>query len=117
MGSFSIWALLPLLVTAGIVFLVYQMMRGIFAGKGKIDPVGQMICQNCGTRGEPKTVTRGHILIELLLYLMFIIPGLIYSVWRLSTRYNACPSCGQAGMIGTSTPIGRALVEKFGGNN
>jgi hypothetical protein len=44
-----------------------------------------MICQDCGAQGTPKSHTRGSILIELVLWLLFIIPGLLYSLWRLST--------------------------------
>jgi hypothetical protein len=38
------------------------------------------------------------------------IPGAIYSVWRLSTRYEGCPSCLQPGMIPADSPLAvRAL--------
>ena len=49
-----------------------------------------LYCVTCGTTGRPKRVTRGSLLIELVLWLCFIVPGLIYSLWRLSTRHTAC---------------------------
>lgn len=70
------------------------------------------VCPACGTTGQPKQVTRGHLLIEIILWLFFIIPGLIYSIWRLSTRYGACPACGAAGMIPVDSPNGRRLAEQ-----
>jgi len=71
------------------------------------------ICPNCGHQGKPKNVTRGSILIEFVLWLAFILPGLIYSLWRLTTRTKVCPSCGAPNMVPTDSPGGRQLVEKF----
>jgi len=51
-------------------------------------------CPNCKYEGEAKTYTKGSMGIELLLWLFFLLPGLLYSVWRLSTRYSGCPKCG-----------------------
>lgn len=110
MSSFSIF---HWLIVAGIVFLVYKSSRGLVANSGKISENGSMICPNCGTQGDPKTVTKGSLGIEIVLWLCLIVPGLIYSIWRLTTRHSACPACGQAGMIGVNTPNGRALVEKL----
>lgn len=108
MGSFSIvhW-----LIVLGIFFLIYKTVRGISGNDGKISDTGSMVCQNCGTRGEPKTVTKGSIAIEIILWLCLIIPGLIYSVWRLTTKQPCCPACGQTSMIGINTPKGRQLIE------
>jgi hypothetical protein len=113
MGSFSLF---HWLLTIGILYLVYAVLNSIFGTSGKVDPNGAMICPNCGSRGEPKTTTRGNIAIEIVLWLCFIIPGLIYSVWRTTTKYKACPSCGSAGMIGVNTPNGRMLADKLNVN-
>lgn len=75
---------------------------------------GRFICPACGTRGEPKSVTKGSIWIELVLWLCFLIPGLIYSIWRLSSRVKGCRVCGATPMIPANTPRGRALAEQFG---
>lgn len=50
-------------------------------------------CPNCSFEGEAKTKTPGSFLIELVLWLCFLIPGLIYSIWRLSARGKVCPRC------------------------
>lgn len=70
----------------------------------------EFVCPACGTTGQPKLITRGNLLIEIILWLFLLIPGLIYSIWRLSTRYSACPTCGAAGMIPVDSPNGRRLV-------
>lgn len=72
-----------------------------------------LICSRCGTRGQTKTVTRGSFFIELILWLCFLIPGLIYSIWRLTTRHEACRSCGSIEMVPVNSPGGKALLNRF----
>lgn len=71
------------------------------------------VCSNCGFQGRPKTFTKGNILMELVLWLCFIIPGLIYSLWRLTSRFKACPQCQTPNMIPMDTPRGQKLVKEF----
>ncbi len=73
----------------------------------------ELICSNCGYTGESMTVTKGSFFIELVLWLALILPGLIYSIWRLTSRYQACPQCGAANMIPLDSPRGRKLIEEF----
>ena len=51
------------------------------------------ICPDCGFKGEPKHVKDGCIAIEVMLWICFIVPGLIYSIWRVTTRHDVCPEC------------------------
>ena len=71
----------------------------------------QMICTSCGQVGTAKRITKGSIFIEILLWLFFLLPGLIYSIWRLSSKYDACPSCKNPSMIPVDSPTGRKLME------
>ena len=50
-------------------------------------------CPQCGYEGESQTITKGTLGVEVALWLLFIFPGLIYSVWRFSSRYEGCPDC------------------------
>lgn len=68
-------------------------------------------CPNCGSVGEPRTVTKGSMGIEALLWLCFLFPGLLYSIWRLSTRHRACPSCGAPNMVPVDSPRARAALQ------
>lgn len=72
----------------------------------------EMLCKNCGTIAKPKRVTKGSFFIELVLWICFIIPGLIYSLWRLTTRHDACPSCGEPGMIPLDSPVARKILNQ-----
>jgi hypothetical protein len=73
----------------------------------------ELICSACGTAGKPKSHTRGSIFIEIILWLCFIIPGLIYSIWRLTTRRPVCRTCGSTQMVPLTSPAGKALAAKY----
>jgi len=70
------------------------------------------ICTQCGYTGQPITITKGSIWIEITLWLCFLVPGLIYSIWRLSSKYKACPQCKHNSMIPASSPHGRKLYKE-----
>ena len=76
--------------------------------------VFQAYCANCGSVGFPKTYTKGSFGLELLLWLCFLIPGVFYSVWRLSSRYRGCPICGAPNMIPASSPRAKELLARGG---
>ena len=65
---------------------------------------GSLYCVACGTRSDGKQKARGSTLVELALWLTFLLPGLIYSVWRLGNKYRACPACGSAELIPIDSP-------------
>ena len=71
---------------------------------------GDFVCTTCGYIGDPITMTPGSFLVELVLWLLMIAPGLIYTVWRFSGRYKGCPSCKKATMIPVSSPFGQKIV-------
>jgi ribosomal protein L32 len=73
------------------------------------------ICKKCGHRGDPKIVTKGSIFIEFVLWLALLIPGVIYSIWRLTAKYAVCPQCGAPNMLQINSPNGN-LSGESGGN-
>ncbi len=72
------------------------------------------ICNNCGYIGLPIYNRRGSFAVELLLWLFFLLPGFIYTLWRSSERYATCPKCQAVNMIPGDTPKGRELLQKRG---
>lgn len=72
----------------------------------------EKICVDCGTVENPKASIQGSFLVELMLWFLMILPGLIYSIWRFTTRAVRCQSCGSKNLISTESPRGRALVEQ-----
>lgn len=76
--------------------------------------MNKSVCIDCGHLGDPVTKTRGSILIEIALWLCLIIPGLIYTLWRLTSRYKVCPGCKRESMIPASAPRSRKLLAELG---
>lgn len=72
-----------------------------------------VVCGSCGTRGTPKTVTKGSFLLELFLFLCFFIPGLLYAIWRSTTKHKACRTCGSPNLVPADSPIGREIIQKY----
>ena len=75
----------------------------------------KMYCPRCGTVAKEKSVTRGSFLIEVFLWLLLIVPGILYSLWRLSTRQRVCPNCGAPNMIPLDSPLARQAGAKPAG--
>ncbi|VEB35523.1 Uncharacterised protein [Legionella cherrii] len=57
--------------------------------------MNQMICPNvnCGYIGKPKKEARGSIIVGLILCMFFLLPGVLYFLFRSGYRYS-CPNCG-----------------------
>ncbi len=73
-----------------------------------------LYCPRCGTVAKSKHATRGSGTIEILLWLCFIIPGLIYTLWRASSKFETCPACGDPGIIPASSPKAQAELKTRG---
>lgn len=69
-----------------------------------------MLCVNCGHKGTPAKITPGTFGMEVLLWLIFLVPGVIYSLWRLSAAFPGCPKCKAKNMIPEDSPIARKII-------
>jgi len=69
-----------------------------------------MVCTVCEARGTPVMHTKGSFLIELFLWLCFIVPGLIYSIWRLATKKHVCSKCGSYLIVPDNSPAGKRIL-------
>ena len=70
----------------------------------------EFICATCGSRGAATMKTKGSLLIELILWCCFVIPGLIYSVWRRVGKPRVCDACGGMTVVPLNTPVGQKLA-------
>ena len=50
-------------------------------------------CAGCGSPRLPVSRRRGSTIVEIVLYCMWILPGIPYSIWRSARRHMACPDC------------------------
>jgi hypothetical protein len=58
-------------------------------------------CTNCNELTLGKKFTPGKFWIEVILWLLFLLPGFLYSLWRLSGRKLVCDKCGNPYLIKT----------------
>lgn len=70
----------------------------------------QQVCRNCGFVGFPRSFTKGDIGTEIVLWLLCLLPGIIYSVWRLSSKYMGCPNCKAPNMIPADSPLAQGII-------
>ena len=70
----------------------------------------EMYCTNCGSIGLPKKHTKGSFGIEVLLWICMIFPGLIYSMWRLTSKQMVCSSCESPSIMPASSPNAKAAI-------
>lgn len=100
MGSGSIFTVIALGIVSGILYAVFTTIKKLVTG-GRGKP---QHCMTCGSDGPTKQLTRGSIWIEIVLWLAFIVPGLIYSVWRMTTRKQVCGTCTSETVIPLDSP-------------
>lgn len=74
--------------------------------------MAKVICTVCHTAGNAGKKTPGSILIELVLWCFFIVPGLIYSLWRMASKKAVCRSCGSEAIVPVGSPAGQRLLSQ-----
>lgn len=100
---------LALLILYGIVIAAKNAFMNVFrGGKG-----AARFCPACGHEGPTRIRTRGSIWIEVVLWLCFVVPGLVYSIWRGSSRQPVCAACGHEGVIPPDSPIALAAKKQL----
>lgn len=70
----------------------------------------QYVCLQCGHHGPRKKITKGSLFVELFLWLIFLLPGFIYSIWRHASRYFGCPKCGAPNVIPEDSPVAKKFL-------
>lgn len=91
---------------AAVVALFYAGGRVVLSLFG-IPANPRVHCMTCGSEGRAQTRTRGSLALEIVLWCLVIVPGLIYSVWRVSSRRRVCATCGAENIVPLDTPAAR----------
>jgi ssDNA-binding Zn-finger/Zn-ribbon topoisomerase 1 len=75
-----------------IAKLKFYMGRKFSRGKGANMKI---ICPSCNYIGESGAIAKGSRKTEITLWCCFIVPGLLYTLWRQSKegQYQGCPKC------------------------
>jgi len=70
---------------------------------GGIDLTKTYICMECSCQRDPVWVNRGWLFIEIIMWLLYILPGVIYSIWRRVRKQQVCPNCLNPTMVLTTS--------------
>lgn len=100
---------LAYLLLAAVAWFVFSQIKSGYKTSGENG--GKKHCMTCGSDTLPKTTTNGSVGIEIVLWLCFLVPGLIYSIWRLSSRHDACAACGSATLVPIGTPTAQMQAQ------
>ncbi|MDH4227200.1 MAG: hypothetical protein OEV59_05555 [Deltaproteobacteria bacterium] len=70
----------------------------------------ELICIDCSFCGKPHRELRGKTSVEIILWILFIVPGLAYSIWRrMISGGRFCSRCGSPRVISPDSEFGRKL--------
>lgn len=75
------------------------------------------VCRTCGRLTSAKGTVGGSFAVELVLWLLFCLPGLIYSVWRMTSKKKVCSFCGSPDIVPADSPMGQKIIADLHGNN
>jgi hypothetical protein len=71
--------------------------------RGGFDLSKKYVCIDCGCQRDPISVKRGLLVIEIFMWLLYILPGVIYSIWRRVRKQQVCPKCQNPSVVLTSS--------------
>ncbi len=85
-----------------------------FAAARLAEQVPTHVCERCGGIGRPVETKRGDGVLEVLLWLVLLMPGFIYSLWRANSKRWVCAFCAADALVPRNSPRGRALEAQWG---
>lgn len=100
--------LFVVVVVALPVLIIWTVAKSLLDSRGR----RTYICTTCGHLGRARLRVKGSFALEIFLWLLLIIPGLIYSIWRMSTRHPRCASCDAPTLVPPDSPVGRRLTQE-----
>lgn len=86
-----------------------------FFGGNKKDH-SSYVCSQCGSTTAERH-TKGHFIIEVILYLFFCLPGVIYSLWRVFSRRWVCSQCKSDKLLPQGSVIGQKTYQSRSNHN
>ena len=86
---------LYLFLGVGIVLISLAVVWSGVQSVRKSRALKTQACPQCGATGSLYTRAQGSLLIEAMLWMSFLFPGILYSVWRNARRVVRCGQCGK----------------------
>ena len=100
-------------IIAIIVFIIVLLAVHSSTSRNKGNGKCKYICTVCGSETNGKKICKGSFFIEIILWCCFIVPGALYTVWRLTTTSKVCHSCNGHPIIPINSPAARKLAASF----
>jgi RNA polymerase subunit RPABC4/transcription elongation factor Spt4 len=75
--------------------------------------MSQLVCTTCHTVGRTKTQIKGTLITEIILWIFFLVPGMLYSIWRLASKQRVCAACGSPALVPVTTAVGKNLTATY----
>lgn len=98
-------------VVGGVAFVqLYGGFMQVIKGEDE-----KLHCMTCGTDATPKFSPKGSFAVEVICWLCFIVPGLIYSVWRRASKPARCPACSATNVVPYAAPAAVAHRKAISG--
>jgi hypothetical protein len=70
-------------------------------------------CLDCGFVGRPEHFKPGSGSTEVVLWLLFLVPGVFYTLWRRSARYHGCARCTSKHIVPIESPVAQAALGRL----
>jgi hypothetical protein len=68
------------------------------------------LCTVCGEVQVPIIAKKGSTGVAIIMWLLWLLPGVIYSIWRANSAHEVCPSCGSPQVIPVDSPVARKML-------
>ncbi len=72
-----------------------------------------LLCTSCGYVGKSERAYPGSDIVGLFLFLLLIVPGLIYAVWQHSSAFERCSRCKSRELIPQDSPKAKEILAGF----
>lgn len=70
-------------------------------------PIACTVCKTISERS--RTTMPGSDSAEIALWIVFLLPGIVYSIWRNNAKAEVCPSCNSKAIVPLSSPTGQSI--------
>lgn len=99
------YQMLDITLYLGVLYGLFRLLGGAWRRLKQEDKV----CLECGHHGPCALQQEGSGRVTAALSLL-LLPGLLYSMWRYSTRQQVCSACGHHRLVPLDSPAARARI-------
>jgi len=71
-----------------------------------------MVCKDCHFCGYPQIALKGKLVFEILLWCCYLVPGLLYTIWRRTNKVKVCEKCQGSNLIPANSPLGQQIIKE-----